>query len=461
MKPNLKNCRRSGDLSENESTIRSYFMVRNFKVYRSPTGRSSERATHCPRHAALICFVIAFSRPALFSSNLHLVPATHSVYELCWSFLLPLSLSTIILGNPLITTGQSSSTPCIKRGTGTRAPLGPMSRIGLLFTIGTIGSIAGVTAAFQLATSSVKALAISPKTAAQIAGAITASYIGGSVNFFAVASAVGLREAGDGKGGSLLGALAASDIMLMAIYFSGLFAAHRTPYLRRIFPGRGVQHESTLASGSATGTESSSTQRNKNGEPLEAVPASHGRHAFPFQSTLYTIGLASAVCKAANVLARLSPLPGTSTIVVAILTILVARALQSVAPACYAEMMHTAPLVSTTSLNIFFASVGASGLWSQVVGVATPVFVFSLVALVVHVTFMTISAAILNRMCGDIFGLDDMIVASNANIGGPSTAAAFAGLIGQDLLVIPAAVWGTFGYAVATTLGIGMCKVLQ
>ena len=53
--------------------------------------------------------------------------------------------------------------------------------------------------------------------------------------------------------------------------------------------------------------------------------------------------------------------------------------------------------------------------------------------------------------------LNEMLVASNANVGGPATAAAFAGAAARDpLLVVPATVWGTAGYACATTLGVAL-----
>ncbi|CAN0386505.1 unnamed protein product, partial [Scytosiphon promiscuus] len=92
---------------------------------------------------------------------------------------------------------------------------------------------------------------------------------------------------------------------------------------------------------------------------------------------------------------------------------------------------------------------------------APAVFVFASLALAVHVAFMAIGATALNRCCGAGLSIDDLIVASNANIGGPSTAATFAGLIGKADLVIPAAVWGTVGYAIATSLGVGVWAILR
>ena len=174
-----------------------------------------------------------------------LVPSTHAVYDLCWSFLLPLSLSIIILCNPAAAGNHDqrdrsdASEQLTAVGSSARVSLGPMGKVGLSFLVGAVGSVAGVAASFRVATmygAEGWAVALPRSTAAQIAGAVVATYVGGSVNLFAVASAVGLIGAKSAGGASLLGALAASDIFLMALYFSGLMAAHKAPFLRRIFP---------------------------------------------------------------------------------------------------------------------------------------------------------------------------------------------------------------------------------
>ena len=56
--------------------------------------------------------------------------------------------------------------------------------------------------------------------------------------------------------------------------------------------------------------------------------------------------------------------------------------------------------------------------------------------------------------------LSEALVGSNAAIGGPSTAAAFAGSMAPTL-VVPAAVWGIVGYAGGTTLGVGVYELLR
>ena len=54
------------------------------------------------------------------------------------------------------------------------------------------------------------------------------------------------------------------------------------------------------------------------------------------------------------------------------------------------------------------------------------------------------------------WGVDEALVASNACVGGPATAAAFAISSRREDLVVPAVVWGTVGYAFGTGLGMAL-----
>lgn len=325
----------------------------------------------------------------------------------------------------------------------------------MAFTIGAVGSLVGVATAFRVATSSGGGvLALPRESAAQIAGAVAATYIGGSVNLFAVAATVGLLGATSAGGASLLGALAASDIFLMALYFSGLVAAHRAPCLHRFFPRAKCEYRFS---------EAQEVAENVEGRTMNAPPGYEKVNTRLYSATI-TLGmftLSSIICVAGKALSGLSPIPGASTMAVTLLTLAMARVVSRLSPGLHASLSRTAPTVAAVLLNVFFASVGASGRWTQVVGVAPAVFAFASLALGVHVGVLAMGTAALNLWCEAGVGIDDMIVASNANIGGPSTAATFAGLIGQDALVVPAAMWGTLGYAVATTLGVGIWTFLR
>jgi len=90
-----------------------------------------------------------------------------------------------------------------------------------------------------------------------------------------------------------------------------------------------------------------------------------------------------------------------------------------------------------------------------VIKVGPILFVFAAIILAVHLAFLLTA--------GKIFKLDlaEIVIASNANMGGPTTAAAMAVARKWQPLVIPAILCGTLGYAVATFIGVAIGLWLQ
>jgi uncharacterized membrane protein len=59
------------------------------------------------------------------------------------------------------------------------------------------------------------------------------------------------------------------------------------------------------------------------------------------------------------------------------------------------------------------------------------------------------------------FSLEEILLCSNANIGGPTTAAAMAIAKGWNKLIGPIVLAGIFGYVIGNYLGIFMGNLLQ
>ncbi|KAF2315582.1 hypothetical protein GH714_040091 [Hevea brasiliensis] len=96
------------------------------------------------------------------------------------------------------------------------------------------------------------------------------------------------------------------------------------------------------------------------------------------------------------------------------------------------QFAHLAPAGDTIALvlmQVFFAVVGASGSIRNVINTAPSIFLFALVQVTVHLAVVLGLGKLLN------FDLKLLLLASNANIGGPTTACGMASAKGWNSLL--------------------------
>jgi uncharacterized membrane protein len=101
-------------------------------------------------------------------------------------------------------------------------------------------------------------------------------------------------------------------------------------------------------------------------------------------------------------------------------------------------------------MQFFFAASGAAGSISLVLSTAPSLFLFSLLQISLHLLLLLP----LGRLLG--LPLPSLLLASNACVGGSTTAAGMAKAKGWDELVLPAVLVGVAGYAGGTLVGIGV-----
>ena len=100
---------------------------------------------------------------------------------------------------------------------------------------------------------------------------------------------------------------------------------------------------------------------------------------------------------------------------------------------------------------MFFVASGAAGNILDVAKNAPSLFLFSGLQIALHFSFlMSIGRGMLRLPPNELY------LASNANVGGPTTAAAMATGKGWKSLILPGLLVGIAGYATGTVFGVGL-----
>ncbi len=223
------------------------------------------------------------------SNRSSIIPVNHFLYDWCWSVVLPASLVFALLASSSTTSSSelsvnnedmvktesltaTASSSSSKSKTNNEIIQNTILGMMLPFIAGSIGSILGCIASFHF----IK-MPYPREVSAVLAGCLTASYIGGTVNFFATAQVVlnnkkdvvatitGVGGGGGGGGGggrntnnyntigSAFGSMAAADLVVMALYFAMLQTATRSKWLHQLFPNKRQQRRDNDRAGDDDG----------------------------------------------------------------------------------------------------------------------------------------------------------------------------------------------------------------
>ena len=289
----------------------------------------------------------------------------------------------------------------------------------------------------------------------RIAGALTGTYSGGSANFIAVGREVGLT-------GALFAGLNAADAVVTALWLAatlmlpiwlGRFyapgpeaAAGGTPSLT---PKSGAGDYSAQAAPAEADADTSSAPPGTSPSPAER----HLHHPYFAREGLSALSIGNLIA-AGLILVFVSEWLGEVVPLLPSILWLTLLALALGHSPLFREARGAMQLGSV-GLHFFFVLIGIMSRASEIAAVGVDVFLFTLIVVAVHGVVVLGAGRLLRLDIGTV------AVASQAAVGGPSSALAVAISREWRHLVLPGVVVGLFGYAVGNFLGLGVAHVLK
>lgn len=325
-------------------------------------------------------------------SNAGVIPMQASLYGGIVGYLVPVSIVLLLLKADLIR---------IVRETGTMA---------FPFLLCILFAIIGVLLASWL-------VGIGPDEA-KLAGTMAATFVGGSMNFVAVSSALGFENP------TIIAAALASDNILGASYLVLLAVVSGTNFFSR--------HTNANAYVEA-----------------EANITSEAPSEMTLQSLSIALAISVTIAAAGMLLASSLSVAAFALLLITVLAVFVANVFKSSLVALRGDTE-----LGIIGMYLFFFSIGASTDFRSLATDALNVGLFTLIILTVHVSLLTVAVR--------VFRIDaaEAIIASNACIAGPPSAAALAASRGWTHLVTPGLMCGVAGYVVANFIGIALFRWL-
>ena len=346
---------------------------------------------------------------AMLLSNFKVIPTSSPVYDTVWDFIVPLSIPLLLFSSNILKIWKESR------------------RLLFIFMIASVGTMIGTVVAFLTLNQWIPYLS-------KIGAMMTGSYIGGGVNFAALSSK--FQTPGD-----MVSSTVVADNSVMALYFILLIAIPSMPWIKKHFT-TSYKTETTPE------TQQSFWQPQK----IQLLDI-----AFSMASAIALVAISFKIAeliqlwvpKSNLILTIIVSFFGDSYLLLTTLTLIVVAIWGD-----FFEKLAGASEIGTFLIYIFFVVIGTPASFATIITTAPLLFVFVIIILIFNLGLSLILGKLFK------FKIEEILLASNATAGGPTTAAALAIGKGWSGLVGPILIIGTLGYVIGNYAGTMMYQLL-
>ena len=258
---------------------------------------------------------------------------------------------------------------------------------------------------------------------ADLAGILSATYIGGSMNFAAVAETLQFKES------TLLTAALAADNVVGTLHILIVVLIPSVAILRKWIPSPIVEN-------------SKSPVHDDSSEKGAEIPLNPAHICF-------ALALSMVICAAGYGIALVLNIPNYGILFITAITLLVANVFHN-----QLENIHGAFEMGMIMMYIFFATIGAGADVGVMIEAGLMIFVYAAFIIFTHLVVIILGAKVFKM------DLAEIVIASLACIGGPVAPAAISASRGWRTLVTPGLMVGILGYAIANFIGVGLANLL-
>ena len=361
------------------------------------------------------CIIAIFT--TLILSNLNIIPTKAAVYDSVWNYVVPLAVPMLLFKANIKKIAKDSG------------------RLFFIYIISSIGTLLGSFIAFYILRGQIKDLA-------KIMPMFTGTYTGGSVNFVAMADNYKVDQ-------SITSAALVADNLLMAVYFFVLIALPSINFIYKRFTHPYID---------GLEREKSDETKTKAAQFWKAKEISLLDIAKVIATAFFIVTLSDAIAryfsylvpKSTVFMQLVNALLSNKYLIMTTMTMLASSVFSS-----YFERMSGSQEIGSFLIYLFFAVIGAPASLKLIIEKSPLLLLLAAIIVLVNLIISLIFGKLFK------FSIEEIIIASNANVGGPTTAAAMAVSKSWDCLIAPALLVGTLGYVLGNWYGIIVGTILK